>query len=38
MARMISSSENEEVKALGEAIITSQTAEIDLMKTMISKF
>lgn len=37
MAQMILDSENPEVKALGEAIIESQTAEIDRMKQMLDE-
>ena len=35
MARMILDSDNPEVQALGEAIVESQTAEIELMKQML---
>jgi uncharacterized protein (DUF305 family) len=37
MAQMILDSENPEVKALGEAIVESQTAEIEQMKQMLGK-
>jgi uncharacterized protein (DUF305 family) len=36
MAQMILDSNNEEVKALGEAIVSSQTAEIALMHDLLS--
>jgi uncharacterized protein (DUF305 family) len=36
MAQMILDSNNEEVKALGEAIVSSQTAEIALMRDLLS--
>jgi uncharacterized protein (DUF305 family) len=37
MAQMILNSENPEVKALGEAIVESQTAEIEQMKQMLGE-
>ena len=37
MAQMILDSEHPEVKALGEAIVESQTAEIDQMKPMLGE-
>lgn len=37
MVSMIENSDNADVRKLGEAIITSQTAEINLMKTMLAK-
>ena len=37
MVKMIANSTNAEVKKLGEAITTSQSAEITLMKTMLTK-
>ena len=36
MAQMILNSDNAEAKALGEAIVTSQTAEIELMRDMLA--
>ncbi|WP_170296194.1 DUF305 domain-containing protein [Agromyces lapidis] len=37
MARMILNSDNPDVRALGEAIVESQTAEIELMKQMLDE-
>jgi len=36
MAEMIDESKNEEVRALGEAIIKTQRAEIEGMKTLLA--
>lgn len=36
MAQMISNSDNPEARALAEAIVTSQSAEIEKMKTMLA--
>ena len=38
MAKMILDSENEEAKALAEAIVSSQTAEIELMKELLANY